>query len=340
MNKILVTGACGQLGGGYLIPRLLSNPENKVIGLKRRSSSLNTERLDHIYQEPQYRTNFDLVYGDLADTGSLVSLIEREQFDQIYNLGAMSFVKASFDIPEYTMDVTGTAVVRLLDAIKRYSSHSSFVQMSSSEMLGGNSEYKLQDESTPFDPKSPYGCAKALGYYAVRNYRQMGIKASNIISFNYESPYRGEVFVTRKITRAACRIKLKLQKELFLGNLHAFRDWSHASDIADGVILAMNETDKKPGDWCLASGTTRSVQEFLEIVFTKLDLNWKDYYRYDSRYERPSEVEYLCGSAAKAKRELGWEPKYTFEQLVDEMIAHDMKQAQLELKLKELNEQF
>lgn len=324
-----ITGITGQTGS-YLCELLLKEGY-KVHGLKRRSSSLNTERIDHLYQDPHLSTQLELTYGDLSDYSSLSSWIGDTKPDLFFNMGAQSHVKVSFETSIYTMDVTGTGVMRTLEAIRKCSPQTRFLQASSSEMFG--SENPPQNEKTPFHPRSPYGVAKVAGFFATVNYREAyGLHACNAISFNHESARRGETFVTRKITRAATRIKLGLQDKLFLGNLDAKRDWSHCGDIANGMfkIIMADKAD----DYVVATGEMHSVREFAETVFSKLKLDYKKYVEIDPRYFRPSEVDALCGNATKIREELGWAPKYTFEMLVDEMIASDMKLAERELLLK------
>lgn len=330
-NTACITGITGQTGS-YLCDLLLRMGYN-VYGLKRRSSSLNTERIDHVYLDPHIdNTKLHLEYGDLSDYSSLSSWIGDIKPDLFFNMAAQSHVRVSFDIPEYTMDVTGTGVMRVLEAIRKGSPKTKFLTASSSEMFG--SAPPPQNEVTPFKPRSPYGVAKVAGYYATINYREAyGIHACNAISFNHESPRRGETFVTRKITRAATRIKLGLQEKLYLGNLSAKRDWSHAADVADAMYKII--TAPQPGDYVVASGEMHSVKEFAQLVFSKLDLDYEQYVEFDSNYLRPSEVDALCGDPFKIKTFLGWQPKYTFEMLVDEMIEYDMKLAVNEKILKD-----
>ncbi len=326
MRKIAcVTGITGQTGS-YLAELLLENGY-KVYGLKRRSSSFNTGRLDHIYQDPHNGDNLKLVYGDMTDYSSIANLITDVKPDLFFNLAAQSHVRVSFDIPEYTMDVVGTGVIRCLEVIRKHSPNTRFIQASSSEMFG--SSPPPQNETTVFHPRSPYAVAKVAAYHAVINYREaFNLFASNSISFNHEGSRRGETFVTRKITQAATRIKLGLQDKLFLGNLEAKRDWSHAKDVAAAMIKII-EADS-PDDFVVSSGEMHSVQEFVEIVFDKLDLNWKDYVEIDPIYFRPSEVDALCGDSTKLRTMLGWAPQYTFVDLVDEMISRDLELAKKE----------
>lgn len=330
MKTACITGITGQTGS-YLCDLLLSEGYH-VYGLKRRSSSLNTERIDHVYADPHEHPELELEYGDLADYSSLSSWIGDIKPDLFFNMAAQSHVRVSFDIPEYTMDVTGTGVIRVLEAIRTNSPKTKFLTASSSEMFG--SEPPPQNEKTPFHPRSPYGVAKVAGFYATVNYREAyGLHACNAISFNHESPRRGETFVTRKITRAATRIKLGLQDKLYLGNLDAKRDWSHAADVAKAMykIITASEAD----DFVVSTGEMHSVKEFAHLVFNKLDLDPAQYIGFDPNYLRPSEVDALCGDSTKLRTKLGWAPEYSFEQLVDEMIASDMELAKEEKILKD-----
>lgn len=325
-----ITGITGQTGS-YLAEILLANGY-KVYGLKRRSSSLNTSRLNHIYQDPHQSDRLKLVYGDMTDYSSIVSLVTDVKPALFFNLAAQSHVRVSFDIPEYTMDVASTGVIRCLEAIRKYSPDTRFLQASSSEMFG--SSPPPQNEATLFHPRSPYGVAKVAAYHAVVNYREaFNLFASNSISFNHEGSRRGETFVTRKITQAATRIKLGLQDKLFLGNLEAKRDWSHAKDVAHAMIKII-EADVSD-DFVVSSGEMHSVKEFVEIVFSKLGLNWTDHVEIDPVYFRPSEVDALCGDSTKLRTALNWKPEYTFSSLVDEMVASDLEQAQREKILKD-----
>lgn len=325
MKTACITGITGQTGS-YLCDLLLAKGY-KVYGLKRRSSSLNTERLDHVYQDLHDSDKLELIYGDLSDYSSLVTLINDTKPDLFFNMAAQSHVRVSFDIPEYTMDIDATGVVRVLEAIRKYSPQTKFLTASSSEMFG--SEAPPQNEKTPFHPRSPYGVAKVAGFHATVNYREAyNIHACNAISFNHESPRRGETFVTRKITRAAARIKMGLQKKLYLGNLDAKRDWSHASDVAEAMYKII--TAPTADDYVVSSGEMHSVQEFAELVFNKLGLKCKDYLEFDPKYLRPSEVDALCGDSNKLRTNLDWAPKYSFTDLVDEMVAHDLILAEKE----------
>ena len=326
-----ITGITGQTGS-YLCDLLLSKGY-KVYGLKRRSSSLNTERIDHIYTDPHIDdSKLEMIYGDLADYSSLSSWIGDIKPDLFFNMGAQSHVRVSFDIPEYTMDVTGTGVVRVLEAIRKASPKTKFLTASSSEMFG--SAPPPQNEATPFHPRSPYGVAKVAGYFMTVNYREAyGLHACNAISFNHESPRRGETFVTRKITRAATRIKLGLQDKLYLGNLDAKRDWSHAKDVANAMykIVTAPEAD----DFVVATGEMYSVKEFVQLVFGLLGLDWTKHVEFDSRYLRPSEVDALCGDASKLRNKLGWAPEYKFLDLVQEMVNSDLELARKEKTIKD-----
>ena len=318
-----ITGITGQTGS-YLCDLLLAKGY-KVYGLKRRSSSFNTERIDHV------DGNVELTFGDLSDSLSISSWIGDIKPDLFFNMGAQSHVRVSFDIPEYTMDVTGTGVLRVLEAIRKHSPHTKFLTASSSEMFG--STPPPQNEETPFHPRSPYGVAKVAGYFSTMNYREAyGLHACNAISFNHESPRRGETFVTRKITRAATRIKLGLQDKLLLGNLDAKRDWSHAADVADAMYKII--TAPVADDYVVASGEMHSVEEFARMVFDKLGLDYTKHVGFEPRYLRPTEVDALCGDASKLKNQLGWKPAYDFNGLVDEMIQFDMELARKEYLIK------
>lgn len=331
MNTACITGITGQTGS-YLCDLLLGKGY-KVYGLKRRSSSLNTERIDHIYTDPHIDdSKLEMIYGDLADYSSLSSWIGDIKPDLFFNMGAQSHVRVSFDIPEYTMDVTGTGVVRVLEAIRKSSPKTRFLTASSSEMFG--SAPPPQNEATPFHPRSPYGVAKVAGYFMTVNYREAyGLHACNAISFNHESPRRGETFVTRKITRAATRIKLGLQDKLYLGNLDAKRDWSHAKDVANAMYKII--TAPQPDDFVVATGEMYSVKEFVQLVFGLLGLDWTKHVEFDSRYLRPSEVDALCGDASKLRNKLGWAPDYRFLDLVQEMVDSDMELARKEKTIRD-----
>ncbi len=329
MKKALITGITGQ-DGSYLA-ELLLNKGYEVHGLIRRSASFNTQRIDHLYQDPHIMgTRMLLHYGDLSDSGGLMKLIYQIRPEEIYHLGAQSHVRVSFDTPEYTGDVTGIGTLRLLEAIRSAGMEKTcrFYQASSSELFGKVQETP-QRETTPFYPRSPYAVAKLYAYWAVVNYREAyGIFASNGILFNHESPRRGPTFVTRKITMAATRIKLGLQNALYLGNLESRRDWGFAGDYVEGMWRMLQHDT--PDDFVLATGETHSIKEFCEETFGLLDLDWKQYVRYDARYERPTEVDLLLGDSAKARKVLGWMPKYDFKQLVRLMVESDLKLARRE----------
>lgn len=330
MKTACITGITGQTGS-YLCDLLLDQGY-QVYGLKRRSSSFNTERIDHVYTDDHSHNMLEMAFGDLADYSSLSSWIGDIKPDLFFNMAAQSHVRVSFDIPEYTMDITGTGVIRVLEAIRKCSPKTRFLTASSSEMFGSSTP--PQNELTRFQPRSPYAVAKVAGYHATINYREAyGLHACNAISFNHESSRRGETFVTRKITRAATRIKLGLQKKLYLGNLDAKRDWSHAEDVADAMVKII--TAPVAGDYVVASGEMHSVREFAELVFAKLGLDYLDYVDFNPHYLRPSEVDALCGDATKLTSNLGWKPKYNFQQLIDEMVESDMRIAQGEKILRD-----
>ena len=321
MTRALITGVTGQ-DGSYLTELLLSKGY-EIHGIIRRASTFNTDRIDHLYQDPHVNgVKLFLHYGDLADSVNLVKLIYDLKPDEIYHLGAQSHVRVSFDIPEYTADVTGVGTIRILEAMREAGVNSRFYQASSSEMYGKVQEVP-QRETTPFWPRSPYGVAKVFSYWATLNYRESyGMHANNGILFNHESPRRGETFVTRKISRAVAAIKRGLQKELFLGNLQARRDWGYAPEYVEAMWMILQQD--KPDDYIVATGETHTVQEFLEIAFAHVQLDWKDYVKHDGRYERPAEVDLLVGDASKAKRVLGWEPKVRFPELVRLMVDADL----------------
>lgn len=328
MKRALITGISGQ-DGSYLAELLLAKGY-EVFGLVRRSSSFNTSRIDHLYQDPHDQdVRLRLVYGDLNDASSLNRVLRQVKPNEIYNLGAQSHVRVSFDIPEYTGEVTGLGCVRLLEAIREAELPCRFYQASSSELYGKVVETP-QTESTPFRPRSPYACAKAYAFYVTVNYRESyGLHASNGILFNHESPRRGETFVTRKITRAAARIKYGVQEKLFLGNLDAQRDWGFAGDYVEGMwLMLQNDT---PDDYVLATGETHSVREFLYEAFGALDLDWQKYVEIDPRYFRPAEVDRLLGDASKARSVLGWKPRVAFRELVRMMVDSDVALVHQEL---------
>lgn len=331
-KRALITGITGQ--DGSFLAELLLEKGYEVYGIIRRSSSFNTERIDHLYQDPhEPQARLRLLYGDLNDSSSLNAILRKVGPDEIYNLGAQSHVRVSFDVPEYTAEVTGVGTVRLLEAIRDVGIKPKFYQASSSELFGKVLEVP-QNERTPFYPRSPYGCAKAYAYYVTVNYRESyGMFTCNGILFNHESERRGETFVSRKITRAATRIKLGLQEKLYLGNLDARRDWGYARDYVDAMWLMMQA--EEPDDYVIATGETHLIREFLDEAFGLLDLDWKDYVEVDPKYFRPAEVDLLQGDASKAERKLGWTPKMNFKDLVKLMIEHDMKLAQREAAIAE-----
>jgi len=324
----LITGITGQ-DGSYLAEFLLDRGYY-VYGLMRRSSSFNTNRIDHIYQDPhEPNPRLNLIYGDLNDASSLNKILRDVQPDEIYNLGAQSHVMVSFDIPEYTGDVTGLGTARMLEAIRESHLEPRFYQASSSEMYGGMAQETPQKETTPFYPRSPYACAKAYAFYMVRNYREAyGFFACNGILFNHESPRRGETFVSRKITRAATRIKVGLQDKFYLGNLEARRDWGYAPEYVEAMWRMLQQD--KPDDYVIATGEAHSVREFVEEAFNLLGLDWQKYVENDPRYIRPTEVDFLLGDSAKAEKNLGWKPKVGFKELVRTMVEADLELAKRE----------
>jgi len=330
MKKALITGITGQ-DGSYLAEFLLQKGY-EVHGVIRRASTFNTGRIEHIYNDPHAKGNhLFLHYGDLADSVQMVKLLYDLKPDEIYNLGAQSHVRVSFDIPEYTGDVTGLGAVRLLEAVREagLTQDVRYYQASSSEMFGKVHEVP-QRETTPFHPRSPYGCAKVFAYWLTVNYREAyHLHASNGILFNHESPRRGETFVTRKITQAATRIKLGLQDELFLGNLDAKRDWGYAKEYVEVMWLMLQQD--KPDDYVCATGETHTIREFCEECFGLLGLDWQKYVKHDERYERPSEVDLLIGDPSKLKKQIGWEPKVKFKELVRIMTEADLESARREL---------
>lgn len=331
MKKALVTGITGQ-DGSYLAELLLKK-DYQVWGIIRRSSSFHTGRIDHLYKDPHEQPPLKLIYGDLTDGSNLATIMSEVEPDEVYNLGAQSHVRVSFDTPIYTADTDGLGVLRLLEAIRAMEKPAKFYQASSSEMYGKVMETP-QTEKTPFYPRSPYGCAKAYGFWQTVNYREAyGLFACNGILFNHESPRRGETFVTRKITRAAARIKLGLQDKLHLGNLDAKRDWGFAGDYVEAMWLMLQQ--EKPDDYVIATGETHSVREFLDEVFGYLGLDWHKHVVIDPRYLRPTEVDFLQGNASKAKRVLKWEPRVTFKELAKMMADADMKLAEREKILKD-----
>ncbi|MGV0027385.1 GDP-mannose 4,6-dehydratase [Phormidesmis priestleyi] len=324
-KRALLTGITGQ-DGSYL-SELLLEKGYEVHGIIRRTSTFNTDRIDHIYEDPHVEdARLFLHYGDLADGTTLRRILEEVQPVEIYNLGAQSHVRVSFDSPEYTADVVGMGVLRLLEAIRDYQQRTGievrFYQAGSSEMYG-KVQAVPQNEETPFYPRSPYACAKMYGHWQTINYRESyNLFACNGILFNHESPRRGETFVTRKITRAVARIAAGKQKKLFMGNLDAKRDWGYAKDYVRAMWLMLQQ--EQPDDYVVATGETHSVKEFLGLAFGYVNLDWQDYVEFDDRYLRPTEVDLLIGDPAKAKQKLGWEPSVTFEELVQLMVEADL----------------
>jgi len=327
MKKALITGITGQ-DGSYLAELLLKKGY-EVHGLIRRSSSFNTQRIDHLYTDPHQRdARLFLHYGDLSDGTGLRNVLEKSRPDEVYNLGAQSHVRVSFDQPVYTVEVGAVGTMRLLEAIRDTGLETKFYQASSSEMYGKVVETP-QSEKTPFHPRSPYGCAKVYSFWQTVNYREAyGMFACNGILFNHESPRRGETFVTRKITRAAARIKEGLQNKLYLGNLDAKRDWGFAGDYVEAMWLMLQKDE--PDDYVIATGEMHSVRESLELAFDRVKLDWQQYVEIDQRYCRPAEVDVLCGDASKARQILGWEPKVGFEDLAAMMVDADWQLAKQE----------
>ena len=328
MKRALITGITGQ-DGSYLTELLLQK-SYEVHGLIRRSSSFNTGRIDHLYQDPhEGAVRLRLHHGDLIDASGLARLLREVRPDEIYHLGAQSHVRVSFDTPEYTAEVTGLSTIRLLEAIRDSGIETRFFQASSSEMFGDSPP--PQSEETRFSPRSPYAIAKLLAYHTAVNYREAyGLFACSGIFFNHESPRRGETFVTRKITRAATRIKLGLQKKLFLGNLDARRDWGFAGDYVVAMWMMLQQPE--PRDFVIATGETHSVRDFLVKTFTRLDLDWREHTEIDPRYFRPTEVDALCGDATRAREILGWRPEVDLDGLIDLMIAADLELAEREAR--------
>lgn len=346
MKRALITGITGQ-DGSYLAELLLEKGY-EVHGLIRRASTFNTDRIDHIYQDPHLpEARLQLHYGDLSVSGQMADLIYNIQPDEIYHLGAQSHVRVSFDMPEYTGDVTGLGTVRILEAIRKTGVKTRFYQASSSEMFGGAPA--PQSEQTPFEPRSPYAAAKVYAYWLVKNYREgYGLFASNGILFNHESPRRGETFVTRKITRAIARIRLGLQGKLYLGNLEARRDWGFAPEYVEAMWLMLQQDS--PDDFAIGTGESHSVREFCQLAFKEagIQLEWRGsgieevgvvassakslpprlgdvVIAIDPRYFRPTEVEFLLADISRARKEIGWEPKVTFEEVVQIMVSADIK---------------
>ena len=324
MKRALITGITGQ-DGSYLA-ELLLDKGYEVHGVVRRSSSFNTERIDHLYRDPHERgVRLFLHHGDLNDASSLQSIIGEVKPDEVYNLGAQSHVRVSFDIPEYTGEVTALGAIRLLEAIRKLGVGCRYYQASSSELYGKVVETP-QRETTPFHPRSPYAAAKAYAFYVTLNYREAyGLYAVNGILFNHESERRGETFVTRKITRAVGRIKHGLQRELFLGNLDAKRDWGHAADYVEAMWLMLQQSE--PDDFVIGTGETHSVREFLELSFSRAELDWREHVKIDQRYFRPAEVDLLLADPSHAKEKLGWKPRVTFPELVARMVDSELELA-------------
>ena len=321
-KRALITGITGQ-DGSYLTEFLLKKGY-EVYGLIRRSSSFNTSRIDHLYQDPHENgVHLKLVYGDLNDASSLNRIVKTIKPHEIYNLGAQSHVKVSFEVPEYTAEVVAVGTTRLLEAIRDSGIQTKFYQASSSEMFGEAKQFP-QNEKTPFHPRSPYAAAKVYAYWIAVNYREAyNIFACNGILFNHESPRRGETFVTRKITMALARLKYGIQKKLYLGNLEAKRDWGFAGDYVEAMWLMLQQNN--PDDYVIATGQTHSVKEFLEEAFGYVGLNWRKYVEIDPRYFRPTEVDCLQGDASKARKKLNWRPKVHFQQLIRLMVDSDME---------------
>ncbi len=334
-RRALITGITGQ-DGSYLAELLLSK-NYEVHGLVRRSSTFNTSRIDHIYQDPHAgSTRLKLHFGDLTDAQNLTNLVLDIEPDEIYNLGAQSHVRVSFDQPVYTLQATGAGSLNVLEAARQLNKRHEVrvYQASSSEMFGDVVEIP-QRESTPFRPQSPYACAKVYAFYQTVNYRQAyNLFASNGILFNHESPRRGETFVTRKITRAATRIKIGLQEKLFLGNLDAKRDWGYARDYVEAMWLMLQHD--QPDDFVVATGESLSIREFLEYCFSHVDLDWNEHVEIDPRYFRPTEVNVLQGDSSKAREALGWKPTLNCRQLAELMMDHDLELAKREARLLEV----
>jgi GDPmannose 4,6-dehydratase len=333
MKRALITGITGQ-DGSYLA-ELLLNKGYEVYGIIRRSSSFNTSRINHLYQDPHNQPKLRLIYGDLTDGGNLSTILNDTQPDEVYNLAAQSHVRVSFDQPIYTVNADALGTLRLLEGLRMMKKPLRFYQASSSEMYGKVVETP-QTETTPFYPRSPYACAKVYSYWQTINYREAyGLFACNGILFNHESPRRGETFVTRKITCAATRIKEGLQDKLYLGNLDAKRDWGFAGDYVEAMWLMLQQD--KPDDYVVATGQTYSVRQFLDEVFGYLNLDWHDHVIIDPKYFRPTEVDFLQGDASKAKKILGWKPKVDFKQLAKMMTDADWDIARNERLVKEHN---
>ena len=338
MKKALITGITGQ-DGSYLAELLLGKGY-EVHGIIRRSSTFNTDRIDHIYQDPHEKgRRLVLHFGDLADANTIRKLLYKIQPEEIYNLGAQSHVRVSFDIPEYTANVVGVGTLRILEALKDYEDQTKnkvrFYQASSSEMFG--SAPPPQNEETRFHPRSPYGIAKTFAFYTTQNYREAyGIFATNGILFNHESERRGLTFVTRKITRGVARIKAGLETKIYLGNLDAKRDWGYAPEYVEAMWLMLQQG--KPDDYVIGTGESHSVREFVEIAFREVGIsNWEEYVVLDPRYHRPAEVDNLIADAGKAREKLGWGPKTKFKELVKIMLKYDLKQCGLQEEAEKIN---
>ncbi len=329
MKRALITGVTGQ-DGSYLAEFLLGKPEYEVHGLVRRSSSLNRQRIDHLFTlDPSIGERFHLHYADLADASSLAMVMELIRPDEVYNLGAQSHVRVSFDQPLYTADVVGLGTLRILEAVRHLnrSMPVKFYQASSSEMFGAAPPPQGLD--TPFHPRSPYGCAKLYGHWQTINYREAyGLFACSGILFNHESPRRGESFVTRKVTLGAARIKEGLQKKLMMGNLDSSRDWGFAGDYVRAMWLMLQQ--HQPADYVVATGETHSIRELLELAFSIVGLDYRDFVEFDPKYTRPSEVDVLQGDPTKARQSLGWDPTVNFRGLIKLMIESDLEQARRE----------
>lgn len=325
VKRAFITGVTGQ-DGSYLAELLLAKGY-EVHGLIRRASTFNTSRIEHLYADPHiHGVRFHLHYGDITDSTNLIRLLSQIAPDEIYNLAAQSHVRVSFDIPEYTADATAVGAVRVLEAIRETEVPTRFYQASSSEMFG-RVQAVPQSEATPFYPRSPYGCAKLFGHWITVNYRESyGLHASSGILFNHESPRRGETFVTRKITRAAARIRAGHDEKLYLGNLEARRDWGYAPEYVEAMWRMLQQ--ESPDDYVIATGQTHTVREFLDAAFGHLDLDWREHVEIDERYYRPAEVDLLVGDPSKAKRELDWEATTSLEQLVRLMVDADLQQVE------------
>jgi GDPmannose 4,6-dehydratase len=322
----LITGITGQ-DGSYLAEFLLQKGY-EVHGIIRRASTFNTKRIDHLVMDPHEKTNLSLHFGDLSDAGQITNIIYNIEPDEIYNLAAQSHVRVSFDMPEYTGDISGLGMTRLLEAVRQSGIDTKVYQASSSEMFGNSPP--PQNENTPFRPRSPYAAAKVYAYWMTVNYREAyDLFTCNGILFNHESPRRGETFVTRKITIAAARIKLGVQDKLYLGNLDANRDWGYAKDFVEAMWLMLQQDE--PDDYVIATGETHSVREFLEETFNYFNLDWRDYVEIDPKYFRPTEVDSLAGDSSKARKKLGWKPKVRFKELVRLMVDADLKKEELKL---------